>query len=293
MVKKSKAFSPARIALAALLAVVVLGGLAVGPAFALVHDQTYPAPHDPVSAEALAPGVVVITVKTADGLTLKGLEIAAKPGMPTLLIFHGNGSSAMTTMRWLAPLVAEGYGMVAAEYREYSGNPGRASEKGLAADADAFYAHARALAGGGRLIVVAHSLGGGVAFGLARRQTLDCLITIDTFTRFLDMVPAYGRPFVSDRYDNEAAIAGLDEPLYIIHGTADDVVPFAQGQELARVAQQAHKTGAFFTIEGAGHGPDGDTLAMIIRAIIAKLDSHGGTVKVTLPQNVKVTPFGP
>lgn len=294
MVMSHKPFRPLRLLAAVILALGVVSTLIAGPAFAFVHDHVYPAPHAPVSVEGMAPGVVVITVKAADGLAIKGLEIAAKPGMPTLLVLHGNGSSAMDTMLWFAPLIADGYGVVAADYREYSGNPGRASEAGLAMDADAFYAQARTLAGAGRLIVVGHSLGGGVAFGLSRRQHLDALVTIDTFTRLLEMVPAFGRVFVSDRYDNAAALTVLDEPYFLIHGTADPTVPFTQGQALANAAIAAHKSGAAFMIEGAGHGPDPDTLAMIIRAVAAKLATPPGQIaKVQLPAYVKLTPFGP
>jgi fermentation-respiration switch protein FrsA (DUF1100 family) len=204
--------------------------LLAAPAAAQVHDRIYPAPNAPVSVEGLPAGATIDAVRTTDGLSLKGIEIAPRNGKPTLLVFHGNASSAMGSVRWFAPLIAEGYGVVAAEYREYSGNPGKADEAGLAADADAFYARARSLAGTGKLIVVGHSLGGGVAFGLATRQHLDALVTIGAFTRLRAMAPRLLRAAVPDAYDNEAAIAKLDEPLYMIHGTADDTVPWQQGE---------------------------------------------------------------
>jgi fermentation-respiration switch protein FrsA (DUF1100 family) len=258
---------------------------------AQIHAGVYPAPTAPLSTADLPGKTAIDQVRTADGVMLKGIEIPPAAGKPTLLVFHGNESSAMETVRWFAPLLAEGYGIVAAEYRGYSGNPGNAGEAGLAADADAFYWRARTLAGTGRLIVVGHSLGGGVAFGLARRERLDALVTIGTFTSLAAMLPAEARTLTPDRYDNRAAVADLDEPYYEIHGTADDTVPYAQGQELARAATAAHKTGAAFSIEGAGHAPGGMALAMILRAIAAKLDNGATTVKVTLPLNVKVIPF--
>jgi pimeloyl-ACP methyl ester carboxylesterase len=91
-------------------------------------------------------------------------------------------------MRWLEPLVREGYGIVAAEYRGYSGNPGTASG-GMALDADAFFARARELTGKGKLIVIGHRLGAGVAFGLTVRQGMDALVTIGAFTRLAGLVP--------------------------------------------------------------------------------------------------------
>ena len=277
-----------RLACAALAAILLLPM----PARAQVHGRIYPAPTAPISITGLPAGAAIDTVQTGDGLTLRGIEIAPRAGKPTLLVFHGNEASAMGSIQWFAPLIAEGYGVVAAEYREYSGNPGKASEPGLAADADAFYARARLLAGSGPLIVVGHSLGGGVAFGLAMRQRLEALVTIGAFTNLRAMAPKLLRSLIADRYDNEAAVAALDEPWYQIHGTADETVPWQQGEVLAKLAAAGHKAGASFVIQGAGHAPDGAVLAMILRAIAAKLQGGGKAVSVTLPQMVRLVPFG-
>lgn len=265
--------------------------LVAAPAGAQIHERIYPAPTAPLDPSSLPAGAVIDSVQTADGLTLKGAEIAPRDGKPTLLVFHGNGSAATGPFRWLAPLVAEGYGVVAAEYREYSGNPGKASEPGLAADADAFYARARVLAGNGRLIVVGHSLGGGVAFGLARRQKVDALVTISTFTDLRSMAPAAARLLISDRYDNAAAITTLDEPCYVVHGTADDVVPYGHGEALAKAASAAHRAGAMFTVQGMNHSPDVGAVTAVLHAVVAKAENNGGFTKIQLPANIQLTPF--
>ena len=263
------------------------------PADARIHERIYPAPRVPLNVAGLPATSVIDTARTADGLVLKGIEIAPRDGKPIFLVFHGNESSATETMHWFAPLIADGYGVVAAEYREYSANPGEANEAGLAADADAFYIRGRSLAGSGKLIVVGHSLGGGVAFGLSMRNRLDALVTIGTFTSLRAMVPKAAQSLIVDRYDNEAAIAALDEPCYLIHGTEDDTVPFEQGEALRKAASAGHKIGALFVMRGAGHAPDEASLAMILRAIAAKVDGNGKTVTVKLPATVQLEPFGP
>ncbi|MCY1172828.1 hypothetical protein D9M73_129720 [compost metagenome] len=256
-----------------------------------IHDRIYPAPTTPIATAALPAGAERVAVHTSDGLSITGAAIAAAPGKPTLLVFHGNGSSAMSTLDWFAPAIAKGYGVVAAEYRGYSGNPGRADEAGLAHDADAFYAEARRRAGGGRVIVVGHSLGGGVAFGLASRQKLDALVTIGTFTSLRAMVPKIARAFVSDRYDNLATVPTLDEPYFLIHGLADDTVPAAMGQELHKAAYAAKRTGFSLVIQGANHHPDGALLAAILEMIVAHLD-HPDAAPLALPDTVKMYGFG-
>lgn len=256
-----------------------------------IHARIYPAPTVPIATASLPAGASLLAVKTNDALVITGAAVAAQPGKPTLLVFHGNGSSAMTTLDWFAPLIAQGYGVVAAEYRGYSGNPGRADETGLARDADAFYAEARRRAGAGRLIVVGHSLGGGVAFGLATRQKLDALITIGTFTSLRAMTPKIARAFISDRYDNLAAVPTLDEPLFIIHGTADDTVPAQMGNALHNAAIAAKREGFSLVIRGADHHPDGQIIATLIDSVAAHLDRPDAPL-LAIPDTVKVYPFG-
>ncbi len=256
-----------------------------------IHDRMYPAPTAPIAKATLPRQAKLVTVTTADRLAITGAAVPAQPGKPTLLVFHGNGSSAMNTLDWFAPLIAQGYGVVAAEYRGYSGNPGRADEPGLARDADAFYAEARRVANGGRVIVIGHSLGGGVAFGLATRQKLDALVTIGTFTGMRAMAPKIARAFISDRYDNLAAIPTLDEPLFIIHGTADETVPVQMGSALHNAAMAAKRDGFSLAIRGADHHPDGKTIATLIEVIAAHLDNPKAPIGA-LPDTVKLYPLG-
>jgi len=255
-----------------------------------IHDRIYRPPHAPLTAADLPVGAKLVTVTTRDGLTLTGAEVPARDDHPTLLVFHGNASSAASTLAWFAPLIARGYGVVAAEYRGYAGNPGRPDEKGLEADAEAFYAEADKLAAGHHLFVIGHSLGGGVAFGVAQHHHLDALITVGTFTRLRAMAPRIARAFVSDRFDNLAGVKCLDEPLFLIHGSADDTVPASEGNQLYRAAREAHKPGAAFVVEGAGHHPDAATIEAIVEAIDARVE-HPKDAGTPLPRNVRTYPF--
>lgn len=178
---------------------------------------------------------------------------------------------------------------MAAEYRGYAGNPGRASEGGLAADADAFFARAKALAGGRRLIVMGHSLGAGVALGLARRQRLDAVVTLGAFTRLRAMAPRIARAFITDRYDNLGTVPVLDEPWFLLHGTADEVVPASEGNRLYHAAVAGKRAGGALVLEGADHHPDGALIAALLDGIDARL---AGRPAPPLPSGVKWFPFG-
>jgi fermentation-respiration switch protein FrsA (DUF1100 family) len=255
-----------------------------------IHDRIYQPPTARLDPAQLPAGAQVVSVTSSDGLTLTGAAVAARGDHPTLLVFHGNASSAATTLRWFAPLIARGYGVVAAEYRGYAGNPGRPDERGLTADADAFLALATRMAGSGRVFVVGHSLGGGVACALARRHRLDALITVGTFTRLRAMAPRIARGLIDDRFDNLASVATLDEPLFLIHGSADETVPPSQGNQLYQAARTAHKAGAAYVIDGAGHAPAPAMIDAVVEAIDARVERPGGPAP-TPPAAVRVYPF--
>lgn len=256
-----------------------------------IHDRIYPAPTAPLSLAGLPGGAELVTVHTADGLALRGIVLPARQGMPTLLVFHGNGSSAADAVRWLTPLASAGYGFVAAEYRGYSGNPGRPDEAGLAADADAFLALARQRSGGWPVWAMGHSLGGGVAIGLARRAPLDALVTIGAFTRLRAMAPKVARAFVPDGYDNLAAAAHLTVPWILVHGSADGTVPLTEARALHAAAGAAHLRGGAFVLMDQDHRPDGALILTVCEAAKAWL-ATGEWPLASLPASAKLLPFG-
>lgn len=271
------------VALALVAALALAGATCAQP----IHDRVYQPPKAALTAATTPEGFSLIQVKTADGLTLSGLERAPQPGRPTLLILHGNATAATGAAEWLRPLAKAGYGLVVAEFRGYSANPGRPSEAGLAEDADAFHAEARRLAGSGRLIVLGHSLGAAVGFGLARRRPVDALVSLGAFTRLRDMAPAIARPFITERYDNLAAIAAVRTPVFLIHGAADKVAPLTAARDLHAAAHYAHTPGLTFIIAGADHHPRGELVAAILKVVLARLEDPTAAVP-PLPPEVRV-----
>jgi len=274
------------LALAA-LALLTPAAASAGP----VQDRIYPAPKAPLSLAGLPPTARAISVETGDGPTLAGIAIAARGDMPTLLLLHGNGSSAADAIRWFAPVAERGYGLVAAEYRGYSGNPGKPGEAGLTADAEAFFAYAQARRGTGPVWVVGHSLGAGVAFDLARKEKLDALVTIGAFTRLRAAAPKLARAFVPNDYDNLAAVPQLDEPWFLVHGLADDVISSREGKALHIAAGTARKAGAGFAIVGAGHKPDAAQLLAVLEAVRGWFAQRSWST-AGLPTEVELVPFG-
>ena len=99
------------------------------------------------------------------------------------------------------------------------------------------------------------SLGGGVAVDLAR-DGARALVVESSFTSLPD-VAATLFPFLPVRYvmrtrfNSLGAIADYRNPLFISHGDADELVPFAMGRTLYDAAGSTQKR--FYTVPGGYH----------------------------------------
>ena len=68
----------------------------------------------------------------------------------------------------------------------------------------------------------------------------------DVAARAFPLAPSF---LVRDRFDSSALAPSIDLPVLIVHGTADEVVPFELGKTLATRFPHA----VFVPIERAGH----------------------------------------
>jgi acetyl esterase/lipase len=65
-----------------------------------------------------------------------------------------------------------------------------------------------------------------------------------------------------------------DPPVLLIHGDADDLVPISNSQVLAKELEATGVVHDFITIEGAGHGFQGDDRVEATRAMVGWFQQH-------------------
>ncbi len=177
---------------------------------------------------------------------------------PVILHLHGNGEQ-LAWLEWMADRWQQaGAGFVAVEYPGY----GLAKEKGApsedsiatAAELAAKYVASAMGVSRERLIVSGQSLGSGPAVRLAAQGVGHKLILFTPYTSLPD-VAAKWLPFLpvrllmKDRFDSRALAAKVSQPVLIVHGTADEVVPFELGEALSKELPSAK----LMTIEGGHH----------------------------------------
>lgn len=160
-------------------------------------------------------------------------------GPRVVAYFHGNGEDLADSIPMISLLRSLGVGVLAVEYPGYGIAGGLPSESGAYAAAEGALQWLRTEQGVGadRVVLLGQSLGTGVAAEMAQRGLGARLVLISPFTSIVDMarrmlpfVPAF---FVRHRFDTRSKAAGIAEPVLIIHGTDDEVVPFSMGQRLA------------------------------------------------------------
>ncbi|GAA4047919.1 alpha/beta hydrolase [Parerythrobacter jejuensis] len=222
---------------------------------ALVLSQRhflYPAPP---AGGGVPIGFTAIEYPTSDGLTLRAGYRAAAPDRPTIVYFHGNGADWQSSVVATDRLVPAGYGVLAAEYRGYQGNPGNPSEKGLYSDGRAAIAWLQQQGvDRSNLVMIGNSIGGGVATQMASEGAAAALVLISPFNSLSQLV-AEKMPWLPtslllrDHYRNDQKLAEIDAPILILHGDADTLIPVGHARQLAATNNAAQLE----IFPGAGH----------------------------------------
>jgi pimeloyl-ACP methyl ester carboxylesterase len=204
--------------------------------WALQDRLVFPAPGGPLSPPAPFERK---SVTAADGVEVSFLVSPPMHGKPTVVAFHGNGGRADWMAETLAFLARDGYGVVSAEYRGYGGNPGRPTERGLAADADAVADWAQREWECGAPILFGESIGSGVAVALAARRAVLAVVLDCPFTTLADVARSGilrffpVAPLLRHRFDSLSLAPSITAPTYVIASRRDRVVPYALAERLA------------------------------------------------------------
>ena len=147
-------------------------------------------------------------------------------------------------------------GALMVAYRGYSGNSGSPTEDGLYADARAAldWLEARGVKRES-IALYGQSLGSGVATKMAAEHDFGALVleapytsTVDVAAHRFPVIPV--RWLMKDRFDSLARIGDIDEPVLIMHGDADSVIPQSQARRLYEAANEPKQA---FWPSGVGH----------------------------------------
>jgi fermentation-respiration switch protein FrsA (DUF1100 family) len=193
----------------------------------------------------------ILKVPTNDGEDIAAIYLVNPASTYTLLLSHGNAEDLGSVHSLLPGLANLGFSVFAYDYRGYGLSQGRPSERHVYADIDGAYDYLTGKLGVApdRIVAYGRSLGAGASVDLAARRPVGGVILESPFVtafRVMTRVPLF--PF--DKFRNVDKIGRVRCPLLILHGEADEIVPFWHGR---RLFDKAPGRKMFVAIPGAHH----------------------------------------
>lgn len=162
---------------------------------------------------------------------------------PAVMLFHGNGETIDNWVGIAQEYTRRGVSVLLPEYRGYGRSTGEPSQAAIARDM--LHWHTTLLeqssVASDKIVLHGRSLGGGVAMQLAREREPAAIVLEATFTSIAAFARQYYVPafIVKHPFRSDKVIGGLSCPILIAHGRDDEIIPFAHGEELARLARNA------------------------------------------------------
>lgn len=221
-----------------------------------------------------------VSLRASDGVAVHAWWYGREDSAGTVVVFHGNAGHLGYRVPLAEGLLDRGFSVLLAGYRGYGGSEGKPTEEGLHRDGLAAYAFATRQAGGAeRVALLGRSLGGAVAAAVADAagraelppedtgsagttapyapQPPGALVLDSTFTSLAAMgkavypfLPSFVFRRLEGRYDTLERVQRLRQPVLVVHGREDRIVPWSMGRALYEAASGPRR---WLEVEGAGH----------------------------------------
>jgi len=189
----------------------------------------------------------------------KGLVAAHDAPAPngTIVLFHGNGGTALDRGFYLKPFMQLGFRVILAEYPKYGGRPGKVGEKpfvaaGLETVRLAYEQYKEPL------YLVGESLGCGVAAAIAKKTSVPIagiiLITPwDTLASVAKSLFPYlpVQLVLTDKYDSIGNLQTFKNKISVVGAERDEILPIKHAINLYNALPEGSKR--MWIIKGAGH----------------------------------------
>jgi uncharacterized protein len=255
-----------------------------------------PSPHpvkswDPVDYGIPAGAAEEVWFDSPDGQRLYGWYCRAEHPVASALFCHGNTANLTLSADMIPHLLRAGLNVLFFDYRGFGRSSGKATYAGVIADGvTAARLHDRLRPQDLPSVLYGFSLGGAIAAQVIRRHRFDGLILQSTFTTLAALTrllfPRLPLHLLARHlFNTKAAIRKVDVPLLVLHGTNDEVVPFAMSHELFGACSTPKKK--LHCVDGALHKDlfhvDPETLVSVIAEFISDLPQHAPAPVATAP----------
>jgi len=173
---------------------------------------------------------------------------------PAILFFHGNTGQIADFAYPLIPIIKSGYSVLAMEYRGFGNTEGDISKDTVFQDAVNAFDFLKEK-GHNQIVVYGYSFGTAFATGLTSLRPVDGVILTAPFSSLKKIVSEKPVPLaqflLKDTYPSDEYLKNYTNPVLIIHGKKDTVIPYHHSQTLYTTAQSTDKH--LFLLEGENH----------------------------------------
>ncbi|MGD0277686.1 MAG: alpha/beta fold hydrolase [Smithella sp.] len=189
----------------------------------------------------------------------QGLIASHKASAPngTIVLFHGNGGTALDRGFYFAPFIELGFRVILAEYPKYGGRPGKVGEKPFVADGVETVRLAYEQYGE-PLYLTGESLGCGVAAAVAKQppKPIAGIILITPWDTLASVAKSMF-PFLpvklvlTDKYDSIENLKSFKNKISVVGAERDEILPIKHAINLYDSLPEGRKR--MWIIKGAGH----------------------------------------
>ena len=197
------------------------------------------------SGDKILVDIKKVKIRTSDNIELLGWYHEKNlKDLKTLIYFHGNAGSLENRIHKLNHFQDMNINFLIIAWRGFSGNNGTPSEQGIYEDGkSAINWIAEKKVDEKNIILYGESLGTGVATHLAQNKSYAGIILETPFTSMVHAAKIF-YPYVpvnlilKDKFENYKKIKNINSPILVMHGEADQIVPFSMGKKIYEIANE-------------------------------------------------------
>ncbi|MEH2332741.1 alpha/beta hydrolase [Nostoc sp.] len=193
----------------------------------------------------------ILKLRSGENTNISATYLLNNQAKYTILYSHGNSEDLGDIQQILEKLHAWGFSVFAFDYRGYGTSQGKSTESHAYEDINSAYNYLtqNLKIPPEKIIVLGRSVGGGSAVNLARQKPVAGLIIESSFiSAFQVIVPFRILPF--NKFPNLDNIKKVKCPILVIHGKADNIIPFTHGEKLFNAATSPK---LYLWVEEANH----------------------------------------
>ncbi|MDC0901351.1 alpha/beta hydrolase [Candidatus Pelagibacter sp.] len=197
------------------------------------------------SGDKLEVDIKKVKINTSDGLDLLGwFHKKNLKRFKTIIYFHGNAGKLENRIHKLNHFKDMDVNFLIIAWRGFSGNDGKPSEESLYIDGNSAIKWLKNLGLSEKdIIIYGESLGTGVATEIAKSNDFAGLVLETPFTSMIEAAKNFYpyipvRILLRDKYENDKKIKNINIPVFVMHGEADQIVPFWMGKKIYEMANQ-------------------------------------------------------